>query len=78
MHGVTPNAVRENSAQLKAFPRISFKIAIKGDVEMEYRIKKIDFELRFVGKRYSIKLLVPLKIFLLYGINPMKMDSCEN
>lgn len=55
LHGVTPNAVRENSVQLKAFPRISFQITIKGDVEMEYRIEKIDFELRFVGKRQCVK-----------------------
>ncbi|WP_242833158.1 AraC family transcriptional regulator [Desulfosporosinus acidiphilus] len=33
LHSVTPNAVRENSVQLKAFPRIFFQITIKGDVE---------------------------------------------
>jgi AraC family transcriptional regulator len=55
LHGITPNAARENSVNLKAYPRISFQITIKGDVEMEYRIEKIDFEVRFVGKRQSVK-----------------------
>lgn len=55
LHSVTPNAVRENSVKLKAFPRISFQITIKGDVEMEYRIEKIDFEVRFVGKSQDVK-----------------------
>lgn len=55
LHSVTPNTVRENSVQLKAFPRISFQFTIKGDVEMDYRIEKIDFVVRFVGKRQGVK-----------------------
>lgn len=55
LHNVTPNLVRENSVQLKAYPRISFQITIKGDVELEYRIDRIDTEVRFVGKRQSVK-----------------------
>lgn len=55
LHGTTPNAVREHSVELKAFPRISFQITIKGDVEMDYRIEKIDYELRFVGKSSRVK-----------------------
>ncbi|MDF2533296.1 MAG: hypothetical protein K0Q65_2877 [Clostridia bacterium] len=37
LHGVTPTQARNMSAQLKAYPRISFFISIKGDVEMNYR-----------------------------------------
>lgn len=55
LHGVSPSAVKENGVHLKAFPRISFQIIIKGDVEMEYRIENIDFEVRFVGKRHPVK-----------------------
>ncbi|WFR55836.1 AraC family transcriptional regulator [Anaerocolumna sp. AGMB13025] len=55
LHGITPNAARENSVQLKAFSRISLQIKIKGDIEMEYRIEKIDFVLRFVGVRQCVK-----------------------
>lgn len=55
LHGVAPNTVREKGARLKAYPRISFQITIKGDVEMEYRIETLDFEVRFVGKRQTVK-----------------------
>ena len=55
LHGIPPSAVKDNSSPLKAYPRISFQIIIKGDVEMEYRIESIDFEVRFVGKSYPVK-----------------------
>lgn len=38
MHGVTPLAARKTNAKLKAFPRLSFRIQIKGDTELNYRI----------------------------------------
>lgn len=37
-HGITPSAARESGVQLKAFPRLSFHLSLKGDQEMEYRI----------------------------------------
>lgn len=46
LYGVTPQAARESGVQLKAFPRISFQITIKGDAEMEYRMEKIDCALQ--------------------------------
>lgn len=55
MHGVTPSNARNRGVQLKAFPRISFQISIKGDTEMEYRIENLDFELRIVGKSKPVK-----------------------
>lgn len=39
-HGVTPTMARQSGMKLKAYPRISFQISIKGDVEMDYRIEK--------------------------------------
>ncbi len=40
MHGVTPKEARILGVKLKAYPRITFHISIKGDVEMEYRIEE--------------------------------------
>lgn len=37
-HGATPSLARDKGVQLKAYPRISFHITIKGDVAMDYRI----------------------------------------
>jgi AraC family transcriptional regulator len=41
-HGVTPSLARDKGVQLKAYPRISFQISLKGDVAMDYRIIKKD------------------------------------
>jgi len=40
LHGVTPTAARAGGVTLKAYPRISFQISVKGEREMEYRIEK--------------------------------------
>lgn len=37
-HGVAPSLARDRGVQLKAYPRLSFQITIKGDVPMDYRI----------------------------------------
>ena len=39
IHGMTPSTAKKNSQFLKAYPRLSFQIQIKGDVGMEYRIE---------------------------------------
>lgn len=39
IHGVLPSLARNKGIRLKAYPRISFQITIKGDVEMDYRIE---------------------------------------
>ncbi|KYG29450.1 AraC family transcriptional regulator [Alkalihalobacillus trypoxylicola] len=50
LHNVPPSKVRENTVPLKAYPRMTFQISIKGDVEMDYKIiKKGSFTV--VGKR---------------------------
>lgn len=38
IHNVTPTLARNAGVELKAYPRLSFQISIKGDVEMNYRI----------------------------------------
>ena len=39
LHGVTPTQARIDGVTLKAYPRISFQISIKGEKEMDYRIE---------------------------------------
>ena len=50
VHGVPPSAARSQGVHLKAFPRISFTISIKGEVEMDYRIEQKD-AFRIVGAK---------------------------
>ncbi len=38
LHGIAPVAARQQNIKLKSYPRLSFKLTIKGDVEMSYRI----------------------------------------
>ena len=40
LHGITPSLARDEGVQLKAYPRMSFHITIKGDEEMNYRIEQ--------------------------------------
>jgi AraC family transcriptional regulator len=42
LHGMTPTLARNAGSELKAFPRISFQITLKGVVGMNYRIEKRD------------------------------------
>ncbi len=48
IHGIAPSEVRGRGHSLKAYPPISFKISIKGDSAMEYRIEKKE-AFRIVG-----------------------------
>lgn len=40
LHGIIPISARDTGVSLKAYPRMSFHISIKGDVEMNYRIEQ--------------------------------------
>ncbi len=42
LHGMTPTLARNAGSELRAFPRISFQIILKGVVGMNYRIEKRD------------------------------------
>ena len=39
LHGVTPSEARAEGVNLKAYPKMSFQIQIKGEKEMDYRIE---------------------------------------
>jgi AraC family transcriptional regulator len=62
LHGITPSEARKQGHSLKAFPRMTFQLSIKGGDEMNYRIVEKD-AFHIVG----IKKRVPL---IYNGVNP--------
>lgn len=48
VHGVAPSAARNPGVIVKAFPPISFRITIKGEAEMNYRIEQLE-EIKIIG-----------------------------
>jgi len=62
LHGITPTEARNSSIPLKAYPRMTFQLTIKGGSEMNYRIEEKE-AFRIVG----IKKRVPI---LFNGVNP--------
>ncbi len=48
IHTIAPSEVKRSGCSLKAYPPISFKISIRGDSVMDYRIEKKD-AFRIVG-----------------------------
>ncbi|WP_019637468.1 GyrI-like domain-containing protein [Paenibacillus fonticola] len=54
IHGVPPSEARSPGVSLKAFPRISFHLSMKGDQDMDYRI--VDKEaFNVIGKSIEVK-----------------------
>jgi AraC family transcriptional regulator len=49
LHGLSPGAARSPGTNLKAFPRISFQLSLKGDQDMDYKIVAQD-AFQVVGK----------------------------
>ncbi|MGP7817876.1 AraC family transcriptional regulator [Niallia sp. 01092] len=62
LHGLTPSEARNNSHSLKAYPRMTFQLSIKGGSEMNYRIEEKE-AFRIIG----IKQRVPI---IFNGVNP--------
>jgi AraC family transcriptional regulator len=62
LHGITPSDARNNGQSLKAYPRMTFQLSIKGGNEMNYRIEKKE-AFNIVG----IKKRVPI---IFSGVNP--------
>ncbi|RSK29299.1 AraC family transcriptional regulator [Bacillus sp. HMF5848] len=53
LHGVSPSEARNHNTPLKAIPRLSFQIQIKGEEDMNYRIVEKDaFEV--IGKTMRV------------------------
>jgi AraC family transcriptional regulator len=54
MHGIIPSKAREKGISLKAYPRITFSLSLKGVVEMNYRIEQKDsFVVVGIKQRFS-------------------------
>lgn len=57
LHGVMPISAKNKGVSLKAYPRMTFSISIKGDIEMNYRIEqKESFEVFGVYEVISIEM----------------------
>lgn len=55
LHGILPSKARSENTQLKAYPRMTFQLSIKGGCEMNYRIvEKGPFKLVGFKKRVPI------------------------
>lgn len=55
LHGILPSEARSEKTQLKAYPRMTFQLTIKGGSEMNYRmVEKGPFRLAGLKKRVSI------------------------
>lgn len=62
LHGITPSEARSSGKPLKAFPRMTFQLTIKGGIEMNYRIvEKEAFHIVGIMKRVPI---------VFNGVNP--------
>ena len=54
LHGVTPTAARRPGVTLTAYPRISFRIELKGGNDMDYRIiKKPAFPIALTVRQFT-------------------------
>lgn len=54
--GISPSDVKKNEHVLKAFPKLSFQLTIRGGIDMEYRIEKKEaFKIVGVKKRVPIQ-----------------------
>ncbi|MGG2087088.1 AraC family transcriptional regulator [Priestia aryabhattai] len=62
LHGITPSEAKKNGSSLKAFPKMTFQLSIKGGNEMIYRIEEKE-AFHIVG----IKERVPI---IFHGVNP--------
>ncbi|MDP4146538.1 MAG: AraC family transcriptional regulator [Bacillota bacterium] len=56
MHGVSPTAAREPGVHLKAYPKLSFHISIKGEKDMNYKIVEKE-SFKVAGKQTRITMV---------------------
>lgn len=62
LHGITPSEARNNGQSLKAYPRMTFQLSIRGGSVMNYRIvEKKAFQIVGIKKRVPI---------IFNGVNP--------
>jgi len=64
IHGLTPSDVRKSKVSLTVFPRLFFKIHIKGANEMNYRIEKWRNLMSLVERVLSQIKMVPILLLI--------------
>ncbi|WP_028546257.1 AraC family transcriptional regulator [Paenibacillus taiwanensis] len=62
IHGITPSEARQSGHSLKAYPRMTFQLSIRGGHEMDYRIEEKE-AFRIVGLMKRVPLIYE-------GVNP--------
>lgn len=78
IHGVTPTSARNMGVQLKAYPRLSFHISIKGDVEMNYKIEhKDEFTIFGVEKIFTTENGENLKAIPAFWLDEIKKGTLD-
>ncbi len=57
VHGIPPSKAKDNETILKAFPKITIQISVKGEAQMNYKIvKKEAFRIIGVSKHYKMNI----------------------
>ena len=77
LHGLTPQQAKVRGARLKAYPKITFHISIKGSAELNYRIEEkteftvfgVETILHMDNERYKTEALNFWKKFYRTGMN---------
>lgn len=69
MHGFLPSEARNENIQLKAYPRMTFQLSIKGGCEMNYRIVEKE-QFKLVGFKKRVKIVFE-------GVNPEIAEMTE-
>lgn len=71
-HGISPSEARQSGVNLKAFPRISFQLSLKGDKDMDYKIvQKKAFQV--IGKELTVSTKNQKQLQMI----PHFWDECE-
>ncbi len=72
LHGVSPVEVRDRSISLKAYPKMTFSITIKGDVEMNYRITQ-----REAFRMFGVYAEISTDQKIAFGQIPQFFEKCD-
>ena len=81
LHGVTPSEARADGVNLKAYPKMSFQIQIKGEKEMDYRIEtKEAFQVFGIERAYKeedVELLDTVEDVDILMVNDLWWEACH-
>lgn len=78
LHGITPTAARSQGANIKAFPRISFQVSVKGVEEMNYKIvEKEEFQVYGIEEIFDTKNGENLNEIPEFWLKNIKNGQCE-